>query len=413
MEIATKSFVIAITAVLMAAIMLLAFVWAGPGLAGITSPASASALFNEELVQEIYDRVSPAVVEVKVDSRSGDAFVGFGSGSGFLIDPEGHIATSNHVVAGADRVRVVFQDGISVEAEVLGRNRSHDLALLKVDSATVAGIEPVVLGDSSLVRPGQMAIAIGSPFGLKNSITTGVISGVDRDLRSDLGRTIPRVLQTDALISPGSSGGPLLNSVGQVVGINTAMQITPTGFTRGNIGFAVPINTLSESLAQLKEGQDVRPPWLGIGAITLEPLLVERLDLPVDQGVYITRVQPDSPADQARLVASETESRRQLAAGGDIVIAVEGITVSTVPALIAELNRYQSGDQITLTVVRVGSEVEVLVTLSEWPEAEEVRIQRHISPWREPREHGIPRHPRIPFIPGLPFPRLFPDSPQK
>jgi len=414
MEGVTKTFALAVTVVSAAVILIIAFAWFGPGLEGASSSASA-ALFDEQLVQEVYRRVSPAVVEIRIDRRGGDSFTRLGSGSGFLIDHQGHIVTNNHVIQGADRVRVNFQNGKSVEAEVLGTNPGNDLALLKVDSAVVEGIEPVALGDSSLALPGQMAIAIGSPFGLDGSVTVGVISGVGRTLDSDIARPIAGVLQTDALIGPGNSGGPLLNSSGEALGINTAIQVSRGGLdflsvSRSSIGFAVPINTLADLLPRLKEKQVIRPPWLGISATGLEPLLVESLELPADRGVYVTQVIPGSPAEQAGLLASGNDFLLRPTGDGDIIVAVNGVPVDSVAVLITQLNEHLPGDGIALKVIRGGEEIEVLVTLGEWPEQVASRRSRNLP---KPDERGLPGHPAIPFIPGLPFPDLFPENPHR
>ena len=403
----TKTFAVAITVVAAAVILIIAFAWFGPGLEGASSSASA-ALFDERLVQDIYTRVSPAVVEIRIDRRGQDSFTRVGSGSGFLIDEQGHIVTNNHVIQDADRVRVSFQNGKSVEAEILGTNPGNDLALLKVDSAAVAGIVPVALGDSSKAKPGQMAIAIGSPFGLDGSVTVGVISGVGRTLNSDLSRPIAGVLQTDALIGPGNSGGPLLNSSGEVVGINTAIQVARGGqdlrtISGSSIGFAVPINTLADLLPRLKEGLMITPPWLGISAISLEPLLVESLGLPADRGVYITQIMPGSPAEQAGLSASGSDFLLRPTGEGDIIIAVDGVPVDGMASLIILLNEHLPGDGITLKVIRDGQETDVPVTLGEWPE-DQLSTRPRILP--EP-DTGIP------FIPGLPFPDLFPENPHR
>ena len=414
MEGVTKTFALAVTAVSATVILIIAFAWFGPGLDG-ASPSASAALFDEQVVQEIYRRVSPAVVEIRIDRRGGDSFTRLGSGSGFLIDDQGHIVTNNHVIQDADRVRVNFQNGESVEAEILGTNPGNDLALLKVDSAVLEGIEPLALGDSSQALPGQMAIAIGSPFGLDGSVTVGVISGVGRTLDSDIARPIAGVLQTDALIGPGNSGGPLLNSSGEVLGINTAIRVSSGGLefrtvSRSSIGFAVPINTLADLLPRLKEGQVIKPPWLGISAMSLEPLLVESLDLPADRGVYVTQVIPDSPAEQAGLLASGNDFLLRPTGDGDIIAAVDGVPVDSMAALITLLNERLPGDGIALKVIRDGEEIEVLVTLGEWPEDRVVSRRSRILPQPDPDEQGLPG---IPFIPGLPFPDLFPENPHR
>ncbi len=413
----SRPYAMAITALAAAVILVVAFAWRGPGLEGITSPAAA-ALFDEEQVQRIYEDVSPAVVAVHIDRRVGGSLVQVGVGSGFLLDREGHIATNNHVVEDADRVRVVLANGVSAEAIVLGRNPANDLALIKVDPAKVAGINPAPLGNSAAVRPGQMAIAIGNPFGLDGSVTAGIISGVNRDLPSELGRSIPGVLQTDALINPGNSGGPLLNSAGQVVGINTAIQITPlevpaaVQLGRRSIGFAVPVNTLRDVLPRLKEARVVLPAWLGISATTVDPRLAETVaGLPVDRGVYVLGLGPGSPAAKVGLVPSGVDARRRPKPGGDIIVAIEGKDVKSVADLVSVLNRHLPGDQVALTVWRAGNEVQVPVTLGEWP----ARVSTSEEPPEPPYtdEWQLPGRPEIPIIPGLPLPRLFPEHPPK
>lgn len=409
----SKAFAMAITAMSGAVILVVAFAWFGPGLGSAVTPASAS-LFDEELVQGVYERVSPAVVDVNVDRKEGDSFSRLGFGSGFLIDTEGHIVTNNHVIQQADRLRISFKDGSIAEAQLLGTNPANDLALLKVPSEAVEGIEPVPFGDSSQVRPGQLAIAIGSPFGLDGSVTVGVISGVERTLDSDIARPISGVLQTDALISPGNSGGPLLNRAGEVLAINTAIQVSAMAFVsprinRGSVGFAVPINTLENLLPDLKAGKVVRPPWLGISATTVDGILVESLDLDQTRGVYVTQVMPDSPAENAGLVPSGTLHRGRPAGGGDIIIALDGVEIESVGDLIAKLNRYDAGSEVTVSIVRQGEEVDVVVTLGEWPT--EFDRQPRSGNFPIPDHRTLPPQPRLPLVPGIPVPDLFPETP--
>ena len=411
----SKAFAMAIIAMSGAVILVVSFAWFGPGLGSAVTPASA-ALFDEELVQAVYDRVSPAVVDVNVDRKEGDSFSRLGFGSGFLIDTEGHIVTNNHVIQQADRVRIRFKDGTSAEAQILGTNPANDLALVKVPREAVAGIEPIPFADSSLVRPGQLAIAIGSPFGLGGSVTVGVISGVDRTLDSDIARPISGVLQTDALISPGNSGGPLLNRAGEVLGINTAIQVSAMDFVlprinRGAIGFAVPINTLANLLPDLKAGMVVRPPWLGISATTVDGILVESLKLDQAQGVYVTQVMTGSPAEDAGLVQSGTLRRGGPAVGGDIITALDGVEIRSVGDLIATLNRYDEGSEVTLSIVRDGEDVEVVVTLGQWPT--EYGRQPRSRYFQIPDDQTLPPQPRMPLVPGIPFPDLFPESPHR
>ena len=372
-------------------IVVVAFLWVGPGVGAFFDTASASVLFDEEKVVDIYQQVSPAVVEVTVSNGSGRSLLRTGTGSGFLIDSEGHIVTNNHVIDGASNVNVKFSDGTNGVATVLGTNPANDLALLKVDPSLVVGKEPVVLGDSSRIKPGQMAIAIGSPFGLNGSVTVGVISQLGRDLPSDLGRPISNVIQTDALINPGNSGGPLLDSSGAVLGINTAIQLSLNGGASGGLGFAVPVDTLKKVLPQLMVNSVVRPPWLGIQAADIDAQLAEQLGLAVDHGVYVTGVAPDSPAEGIGLVESGVGSRGRPAGGGDTIVAVDGVFVNSTAELVAELNSYLSGDEVILTVIRGGESIDLTVVLGEWPEKPEAtaapRFQR---PPRQPDSRQIP-----------------------
>ena len=379
-----------ITSVAVGVIVVVAFLWAGPGMEAFYNTASASVLFDEQNVVDIYELVSPAVVEVNISNGSGSNLRRTGTGSGFLIDSEGHIVTNNHVVDGVTRVKVKFSNGTNAEAVVVGRNPANDLALLKIDSALVEGIQPVVLGDSSRIKPGQMAIAIGNPFGLDGTVTVGVISQLGRDLPSELGRPISNVIQTDALINPGNSGGPLLDSSGAVLGINTAIQVSPVGGASGGLGFAVPINTLKSVLPRLMTETVVRPPWLGIQAADIDAQLAERLDLPADHGVYVTGVSPDSPAEQVGLLESGVESRGMAAGGGDIIVSVDGVFVDSTAELVAQLNNRQPGDEVTLTIIRGSESLDLVVTLGDWPEKPDVKQSPRFQPRPRPDRHPVP-----------------------
>jgi 2-alkenal reductase len=362
-----RSLVISISIISVLAILFVSVVWPGPG---ATSPAFSSSVFssvfNEEMVEEVFFRASPAVVEVYADLETDGSFVEITSGSGFLIDKQGYIVTNNHVVKNGERVRISLDDGTNAEAVVVGRSVAHDVALLKVDPQVVAAITPLEMGDSSLVSPGQLAIVIGNPFGLRNSVSVGVTSGVNRGLPSELGRLMPGMLQTDALISPGNSGGPMLNSSGQVVGITTAIELSSAKITQ-RIGFAVPINVVRDLLPELKGQRVVQPPWLGTFSQVLKPLLVERLELPVEHGFYVIQIAPGSPADRAGLIASGRDSQGRPASGGDIIVAVDGVPVNIGAQMTAELSRNRPGDEVVLTVVRGSQRIQITATLGNWP----------------------------------------------
>ena len=408
----TKFSALAVTGLLTVAALVVALAWLGPPKEEVSASASVS-LFDQDLVQEIYRRVSPAVVVVRADRRSGDSFTPASIGSGFLVDRDGHIATNNHVIQGADRVVVEFQGGFAVPALVLGTSPGNDLALLRVHPASVADIEPVHLGDSSLVRPGQLAVAIGSPLGLGGSVTVGVVGGIDRVLGSDVGRPIHGILQTDATTNPGDSGGPLLDRTGRVVGINTSVQVGPLEGDAQNagsrIGFASPVDTLTRLLPELKKEQVIRPTLLGIAAAPVTALLAERLGLNVISGIYLTRVLADSPAGRAALVPAGN-GRRSLPVGGDIIIGVDAVPVASTAAFFAELDGHLPGEKVVLSLVRQGVELEIPVTLDEWPEGgNPFTTSADVNP-SAPVGYEESQYPFIPKLPGFSFPSLFPAS---
>ena len=227
-----------------------------------------------------------------------------GLGSGFLIDNQGHILTNNHVVDGATTVQVTLTNGNTVNGKVLGTDPVDDLAVVSVDPSAVAGITPLQLGDSSLVVPGQMAIAIGNPLGYTDSITVGVISGLNRSIFS--GSNLRGMLQTDAAINPGNSGGPLLDDQGMVIGINTAAEIGATG--ADGMGFAIPSNLAAKLLPDLIAGKTVTRPWLGISGTALTQATASTLGLSVNKGVYVVSVVANSPAEKAGLKAGGSNS---------------------------------------------------------------------------------------------------------
>ena len=319
-------------------------------------PASAKIeAFDEEVVQSVYQQSVPAVAQVEVSQRSDDIFPFFQreQGSAFLIDDEGRFITNSHVVTGVTSVTVILDDGSRLRGEVSGMNLSNDLAIVRVDPTRLRNVEPLRLGDSDLVEPGQLAIAIGSPYGLQSSVTVGVISGVDRTLPSDIHHRIDGMIQTDAAIFPGSSGGPLLNSRGEVIGVNTAVAESG-GET---IAFAVPSNSVAELLERMAGGIETRRAWLGVTLVTLNEEAAGDLDVDVDAGVYLTDVVEDSPAALGGLRA------------GDVIVAVGGDAVARSADLVDVLQDKRPGDAVTVKVHRDGNETSVTVTLGAWPDS--------------------------------------------
>ncbi len=324
-------------------------------------------LYDEELISSLFESASPAIVELQVTTQTSSPFLEglapSGSGSGFLIDNEGHIVTNDHVVADAERIDVRLFDGRVVGASKLGTSPADDIALIKVDPQYIADIEPLILGDSDEVEAGQLAIAIGSPFLLTNTITVGIVSGTGRANTSALQRPIPNMIQTDAALNPGNSGGPLLNSNGEVIGVTTAVQLASP--VQSRIGFAIPSNIVRALLPDLESGQQVRRPWLGISGRAVTSRISEFADLPVDKGVYVTSVFPDSPAENAGMV----EDPRSIPNGsGDVITAVDGRPVESVADIVSYFNTLRPGDEITITVRRSGKKLEINVPLAAWPD---------------------------------------------
>src|SRR4051794_10641824 len=285
--------------------------------------------------REIYKRDAPGVVYIRsqIVQRSQSPFDMFpqeqrgeATGSGFVIDKDGDILTNAHVVDGAVKVTVQFSDDKTVDAKIVGKDTSTDLALLKVDPDGVS-LSPLELGSAGDVQVGDPAIAIGNPFGLSRTLTTGVISAKQRRIEAPNGFAIDNVLQTDAPINPGNSGGPLIDAAGRVIGINS--QIETGGSSRGNvgIGFAVPIDTAQKVLPQLKKSGHVQRAWLGVSSLTIDSTL-RGLSLAAKQGALVQSVQHGSPADKAGVrggnISAQLADGPPVQLGGDVITAVDG-----------------------------------------------------------------------------------------
>ncbi len=260
------------------------------------------------------------------------------------------------MVTGASSVNVKLSNGSIVKAAVIGTDAVHDLALIKVDAASVTNITPLTLGNSDNLKIGQMAIAIGNPYGLDNTLTVGVISGTNRVV-SDSTINLTGMLQTDAALNPGNSGGPLLDATGAVIGINTAIETGTGGAGARGIGFAVPSNVVTNVLSNLKAGQTVNRPWLGVGIQTLNAALAQSLNLSQTSGVVISTVVADGPAAKAGVQVN------------DVVTAMDGKSVKAVQDLQTYVNTKSVGNAVTLTIVRGTATQSIAVTLGERPAA--------------------------------------------
>ena len=330
--------------------------------------------FAERRIIDVYERVSPSVVSITTEVlRRGFFFEVLpqeGSGSGFVLDVDGHILTNYHVIEGAQRIEVNFGDDTVLDAQIVGIDQRNDVAVLRVD-ALPANVHPVDLGTSTGLRVGQRAIVIGNPFGqFGRTLTTGVISALDRTLEGPDKRTITGIIQTDAAINRGNSGGPLLDSSGRVIGINTAI-FSPSGASAG-VGFAVPIDTIKRLLPDLLALGRYRHPWLGIRyAYAIRPGFAERLNLPVDEGLLLVQLYRGGPLMQADVLGAQREiivGNQRVYVGGDILVAVDGNTITTLDALETYLeDNLRVGDTVTLTLMRDGNQFDLPIVLGEAP----------------------------------------------
>ncbi len=342
---------------------------AGVGPAGATNGLTS----EEETVIGIYRAASAGVVHITSTVLSQDFFFRVvperGTGSGFLVDDKGFVLTNNHVVENAESLEVTLADKTKVAAKLVGRDPNNDLAVIRITHPKER-LFPLKLGDSSQLQPGQMAIAIGNPFGLDRTVTRGVISAVGRSFKSDSGRQIRNMIQTDAAINPGNSGGPLLNSRGEVIGINTAI-FSPSGGSVG-IGFAVPVNTAKKLLPQLIARGRASHPWLGISGMDITPAVARALSLPAKEGVMIAQVAPSGPAAKAGLRGSQRRVRVGnflVSVGGDIIQSLDGERIASVDDLTAFLDeRKRVGEELRVEVLRDGKPMSVTVKLGELPE---------------------------------------------
>ncbi|MBO9338260.1 MAG: trypsin-like peptidase domain-containing protein [Chloroflexus sp.] len=338
---------------------------------------------SEQRLVDLYRRVNPAVVslDVVVD-QSANLPPGHppitpdgpsGQGSGFLYDDQGHIVTNHHVIAGAFQIQVRFANGATVIADLIGSDPDSDLAVIKVNSLP-EGVKPLPLGNSETLQVGQTAVAIGSPFGQRNTLTVGVISGLGRTLRGPERRvgsfSIPNVIQTDAAINPGNSGGPLLNLRGEVIGVNTAIAVSLGGSNFEGVGYAVPAQTVARVVpALIKQGRYDHP-WLGISMTTVDTLFANRFGLAINRGVLVGAVQEGSPAAAAGLRGGSTTATYRglpVRIGGDIIIACNGSPIFSSDQLVGMIDLLKIGDQVVLTVQRGSEQLDVTVTLAARP----------------------------------------------
>ncbi len=335
------------------------------------APPAAQLSGDEQNTIEVYRTVSPAVVNVKTQAVEWNFFYGAipsqGSGSGFIIDRQGHILTNYHVIANADEIQVTLADRSGFPARVIGADRTTDIAVLKIAPGRKT-LPTVQLGDSDGLRVGQKVLAIGNPFGFEGTLTTGIISALGRTLEVDRGVILDEAIQTDAAINQGNSGGPLLDSAGRVIGI-TSVIFSPTGGSVG-IGFAIPVNTVKLILNDLLREGRVRRPYLGISGYPIDPTLAGALRLPVEKGILVAEVVPNSGAEEAGIRGGDRYvmvGRVRLLVGGDIIVALNGQPIESQLDITRTLNRKRPGDTVELKLYRGGRQMSLTARLKERP----------------------------------------------
>lgn len=339
----------------------------------LPTASQADLLALENQLVQLYEQAIPGAVTIGVLGERG-----IGAGSGFIIDDQGHIVTNHHVVLAAQEIIVTFYNGLEARADVIGTDPFSDLAVIKVEQLP-EGTYPLPLADSGDVKPGQLAIAIGNPFGEEGTMTTGIVSAVGRvipSLAPQFG--IPLAIQTDAAVNPGNSGGPLLNSAGQVIGVNSQIE-SRTGAFAG-IGFAVPSNIVRRVVPVLIQKGRYEWPWLGISGTSVSLALADELNLPTEQGAYVIEVLPDGPAAEVGLQGAEIQIRNgiRVPVGGDVIVAADGEPIRSWDDLLEYVALQQVGQVVELSVIRGGQQITVAIELG--PRPANVQPGQPISP---------------------------------
>ncbi len=343
-----------------------------------TVPAGNNLGEEEKNNIEVYQRDGNGVVNITTTVLAYDFFqrpvpMESGTGSGAVIDDLGHIVTNYHVVKDAEKLEVTLPDKTKVDATVVGSDPNNDLAVIQV-KVPRGKLTPIPLGTSKALLVGQKVLAIGNPYGLERTLTTGIVSSLGRSIQTDNGRVIQDIIQTDAAINPGNSGGPLLNSQGQIIGVNTAI-LSPGGNNSGSIGigFAIPVDTVRRITADLITNGFVRHSWIGIGpplSLADYPGLTRALELDTDNGLMLVAVDSNGPAGKAGLHGATRAVRigfRQLPVDGDVILQVQGKPVNTVQDLLSEIDRYKPGERVIVTILRNNKKMDVPVTLEDTP----------------------------------------------
>ena len=332
---------------------------AGPSFISAPKPSgSVLPAANAVSAAAIYQQDAAGVVTITTELAAGFRSIGEATGSGIVVNPQGDILTNQHVVEGARQIRVAFKSGTTVSGTVAGVDASDDLAVVHV-SVPADQLHPLVLANSDAIQIGDPVLAIGTPFGLSGSLTSGIISGLGRSGTAPSGRALTGLIQTDAAINPGNSGGPLLNAKGEVIGVDESIQSPVQGSV--GVGLAVPINTAKRVLPALEKGQTVQHPWLGISGQTITPALANSLGLARQSGVLVVQVIAGSPAQSAGMHGSG-----QPDSGDDIITGIDGHSLNSIEELTSFLDTKHVGDHVTMAVVRGGKSISVGATLADF-----------------------------------------------
>ncbi len=357
---------------------------AAPLAAPVVSKSSGEGGGN--VVNQIYknDGDGVAFIESEIPAKESQSLSPFGepetegggtaTGSGFVIDSEGHVLTNNHVVEGANRIEVKLgASNTNYQAKVVGADPASDLALLKVE-APADQLHPLTLGNSAEMEVGDPVVAIGNPFGLDRTVTSGIVSALQRQIQAPNGFSISKVIQTDAAINPGNSGGPLINVKGEVIGINSQIETGGSGNGNVGIGFAIPIDTARAEIHQLETKGEVEHAFLGISGGTITPELARAINLPVKEGVIVQSVVKGGPADKAGVEGGNTSATidgAQVSLGGDIITEVNGKKIAGMDEVVEIVNAAKPGEELELTILRGGSTKTATVTLGQRPASAE------------------------------------------